>query len=245
MTTLSYSEIHGQRKVATTHALARLNSYRNPLYPPVWATPPSPTPLSIAYKAMWDAEAKEREARTTYLRAIGTRQEYTLYGTWHDLTKVFEAAWQTYSAVLEQAHEEAEAAYEAALKAEQTAREIYTHEMLILVLPAIAPTKVNFKILGPRNKVPTDTWMDHGLYGVSELGLRADIRDVLQEECRKYLEADAAAAADASSDREGSGFLFKAVYLADARINAILVESPRVGLWKATKEASAGGAGAS
>ena len=239
MASLSYGEIHGQRKLATTHALARLNGYRNPLFPPAWSMPPSPTPLSIAFHAMWKDEAKEHEARTAYLRAIGTQEEYSLYGTWHNLHKAYEDARETYITVLEQVHAEAEEAYEAALKAEQTAKEIYEHEILLLILPALAPTNVHFKVLGPRNKVPTETWMDAGLYGVSELGLRADIRDVLAEECRKYLAAD-------STARGGdlhAGYYFIVAHKADATIKAILAESPRVGLWKATG-ASAGGAGA-
>jgi hypothetical protein len=239
MASLSYSEIYGQRKLDTTHALARLNGYRNPLFPPAWSMPPSPTPLSIAYHAMWKAEAKEHEARTAYLRAIGTQEEYSLYGTWDNLDDLYEDKRETYSTVLEQVHAKAEEEYEAALKAEKTAKEIYEHEMLLLILPQLAPTEVHFKILGPRNKVPTETWMDAGLYGVSELGLRADIRNVLAEECSKYLKAD-------STARGGdlhAGYYFIVAHKADASIKAILAESPRVGLWKATG-ASAGGAGA-
>jgi hypothetical protein len=244
MASLSYSEIYGQRKLDTTHALARLNSYRNPLFPPAWSMPPSPTPLSIAYHAMWDAEAKEHEARTAYMRAIGTQEEHRLYGTWDNLDDVYEDKRETYSTLLEQVHAKAEEEYEAALKAEQTAKEIYEHEMLLLILPQLAPTEVHYKILGPRNKVPTDTWMDAGLYGVSELGLRADIRDVLCQECAKYLEADKTGAVSAKyGDREPAGFYFIAVHKAHACIKAILAESPRVGLWKTTG-ASAGGAGA-
>lgn len=238
MASLSYNEIYGQRKLATTHALARLNGYRNPLFPPVWSMPLSPTPLSIAYHAMWKAEAKEHEARTAYLRAIGTQDEYSLYGTWHNLHKAYEDTREAYSTVLGQVHAEAEEAYEAALAAEKTAKEIYEHETVLLVLPAIAPTAVHYKVLGPRNKVPTETWMDAGLYGVSELGLRTDTRDVLAEECSKYLKADSTAC---GGDLH-AGYYFIVAHKADATIKAILAESPRVGLWKAT--AAAGGAGA-
>ena len=238
MSTLSYSEIYGERKLATKHALARLNSFRNPLSPPSWAMPTVPTPLSIAYKAMCDKSVKEHEARTLDTTTIGPEEFMRAYEAWRDLYAAYLESRKLYTAVLDQAHAEAEEAYEAALEEETQAKVIYERELLLLILPTSDSTAVHYKILGPRNKVPTDTWMDAGLYGVSELGLRTDIRDVLHLECAKFLEADKTATEYAAyDDREPAGFYLIAAHKAHTRIKTILAESPRVGLWKATREA--------
>ena len=195
------------------------------------------TALSLAYTALWDAEAKEHAARTAYLRAIGTSEYERLYGIWFGLNMDYDAAREKFLAERDSAEYAAEVAYNAAQQAERTARENYEREMLILVLPQLAPTAVHYTVLGPRNTVPRDTWMDAGLYGVSELGLRADIRDQLVENCTTVLELEKTRSGPFALS-EGAGHeLWLKNMTAHGRIKAILAESPRVGLWKATRAA--------
>ena len=244
---MSYREIYDKAVAATAAAKeASLALRHTTARPPPWATPAEPTPLSRAYKALWDAVAAEQTALTAHMRSLDGYDDNDAFTAHLDAQHATKSAMYTYGTELERARKAAFAAYEAAQRFEQTALEIYEHELMLLVLPATAPTEVVYKILGPRNKVPKETWMDAGLYGVSELGLRTDIRDTLQQECSKYLEAESKATREAShGSKDTAGFYFISAHTAHERIKAILAESPRVGLWKATKGASAaGGAGA-
>ena len=148
---------------------------------------------------------------------------------------------------------EVETRYALAVEAELKAKRNYESEMLILILPYPAygfvggkrTIRAEFKVLGTRATVPSDTSAEILIYGVSELGLAEYWQ--LAEECNNVLIAEHDTECALSSEPyEPRSVLFPAIGAAKARyaVRAILDTAPRLGFLRVPKIGAAG-AGAS
>jgi hypothetical protein len=158
---------------------------------------------------------------------------------------------------------EVETRYALAVEAEERAREAYMTEQMLLILPYPTSGSANgkhviraeFKALGGRGSIPTDTSAEILMYGVSELGL-ADYSD-LQKECENLRTAEWMTDYELSIGQETAAisarmFSSSAIMAAKAHyaVRTILSTAPRLGFLNPPKvtDASgtaAGGAGAS
>ena len=151
------------------------------------------------------------------------------------------------------ARREVEARYALALEAEQKAKRDYENEILILVAPYPAygfvggarTIQAEFKVLGTRATVPTDTSADILIYGVSELGL-ADHKG-LAEMCSNLLintEKTEYLLSISSDDARAMSDHAIAAAKAHYAVRTILSTAPRLGFLRLPKGAATGGAGA-
>lgn len=148
--------------------------------------------------------------------------------------------------------------YALAVEAEERARVAYMREPLILILPY--PTsgcvkgkhaiRADFKVLGGRGSVPTDTSVDILTYGVSELGL-TDYNE-LQELCRSLRSWEAETDYALSMGHENPALSAVSAAKAHYAVRTILSTAPRLGFLRVPEatgtpgtEGAAGGAGAS
>jgi hypothetical protein len=145
------------------------------------------------------------------------------------------------------ARREVEARYALAVEAELRAKRNYEAEMLILILPYPAygfvegkrTIRAEFKVLGTRATIPSDTSADILIYGVSELGLEEYWQ--LAEECNNVLIAEQdTECALSSTPYEPHGVLYPAISAAKARyaVRAILDTAPRLGFLRVPKSAA-------
>ena len=145
---------------------------------------------------------------------------------------------------------EAEERYRLAEAAEGSAKRAYEAEMLILILPYPSygfvkgkyTVRADFKVLGKRANVPTDTSAEILTYGVSELGLPEYWQ--LAEECNKLLSFEDEAEYDLSVAPYNPVVAAVGAVKARYAVRAILDTAPRLGFLRVPKDSAAGGAGA-
>lgn len=140
--------------------------------------------------------------------------------------------------------------YRLAEEAEERARVAYMSEQMLLILPY--PTsgsvkgkhaiRADFKALGGRGSIPTDTSAEILMYGVSELGL-TDYSE-LQELCAKLCAAEWATDYELSIGRPTiAAIAANSAATASFAVRTILSTAPRLGFLRVPATA-AGGAGA-